>query len=117
MIDGRKLATGPLRAACGHPDWRPGIVLDAFIGLAVFLQGLLCVVLAEDLVRPSRLAGGLLVGMAAFWGIRLWVQFFVYKPELWRGKRFETAVQVLFGFLWAYFALTFGFGAWRQLFG
>jgi hypothetical protein len=41
----------------------------------------------------------------------------VYKPELWRGKRFETRVHVLFGFLWAYLAVSFGAGAWRQFFG
>lgn len=32
MISGRKLATGPLRAACDHTDWRPGLVLDPFCG-------------------------------------------------------------------------------------
>ncbi|HVV12456.1 site-specific DNA-methyltransferase [Amycolatopsis sp.] len=33
IIDGRKLATGPLRTACGcRADWRPGVVLDPFMG-------------------------------------------------------------------------------------
>lgn len=32
VIQGRKLATGPLRATCGHADWRPGLVLDPFFG-------------------------------------------------------------------------------------
>jgi DNA modification methylase len=32
MIQGRTLATGPLRSACGHQDWRPGLVLDPFFG-------------------------------------------------------------------------------------
>jgi DNA modification methylase len=33
VIDGRGLATGPLRRACQcHAEWRPGIVLDPFIG-------------------------------------------------------------------------------------
>lgn len=33
IIDGRKLATGPLRPACHcHAAWRPGIVLDPFMG-------------------------------------------------------------------------------------
>lgn len=32
IIQGRKLATGRLRATCGHPDWRPGLVLDPFMG-------------------------------------------------------------------------------------
>jgi DNA modification methylase len=32
VISGRKLATGPLRAPCGHSGWRPGILLDPFFG-------------------------------------------------------------------------------------
>ncbi|WP_410623219.1 DNA-methyltransferase [Amycolatopsis sp. cmx-8-4] len=32
VINGRKLATGPLRPACGHRRWRPGRVLDPFMG-------------------------------------------------------------------------------------
>lgn len=32
LIQGRMLAVGPLRAVCGHRDWRPGIVLDPFLG-------------------------------------------------------------------------------------
>lgn len=31
-INGRKLATGPLRTDCPHADWRPGRVLDPFMG-------------------------------------------------------------------------------------
>jgi len=91
-------------------------VHNAFIGFAVFLQGVLCLVLAEDLVRPSRLAGAVLAGLAAFWGARLWTQLFVYKAEHWRGKRFETAVHVAFICLWVYFAASFGYGAWQQFF-
>jgi DNA modification methylase len=32
VINGRALATGPLRADCRHADWRPGRVLDPFAG-------------------------------------------------------------------------------------
>lgn len=32
VIDGRRLATGPLRPTCGHDGWRPGRVLDPFCG-------------------------------------------------------------------------------------
>jgi site-specific DNA-methyltransferase (adenine-specific) len=32
IIHGRKLATGPLQAGCQHPPWRPGRVLDPFLG-------------------------------------------------------------------------------------
>lgn len=31
-IDGRLLAVGPLRSICGHLNWRPGRVLDPFMG-------------------------------------------------------------------------------------
>ncbi|MEC3979533.1 DNA-methyltransferase [Amycolatopsis sp. H20-H5] len=32
MLSGRRLATGPLQPTCGHTGWRPGVVLDPFIG-------------------------------------------------------------------------------------
>ncbi|MBP2322678.1 DNA modification methylase [Kibdelosporangium banguiense] len=32
VVDGRRLAIGSLRAACKHRRWRPGRVLDPFIG-------------------------------------------------------------------------------------
>ncbi|WP_158840578.1 DNA-methyltransferase [Saccharothrix deserti] len=32
VINGRRLALGPLRATCGHSRWRPGRVLDPFMG-------------------------------------------------------------------------------------
>lgn len=32
VIDGRRLAIGSLQAACDHADWRPGRVLDPFLG-------------------------------------------------------------------------------------
>ena len=32
LVNGRRLATGLLRAACPHADWRPGRVLDPFLG-------------------------------------------------------------------------------------
>ncbi|GAB2991923.1 site-specific DNA-methyltransferase [Amycolatopsis acidiphila] len=32
VINGRPLAVGPLRPACPHDQWRPGRVLDPFLG-------------------------------------------------------------------------------------
>jgi DNA modification methylase len=32
LIHGRRLAVGPLRTVCGHSGWRPGRVLDPFMG-------------------------------------------------------------------------------------
>lgn len=90
-------------------------VHNAFIGFTVLLQGLLAVGLADELVRPSRLAGYVTAGLTLFWGARLVTQFAVYKAELWKGKRFETAVHVVFALMWLYFTATFGVVAWRQL--
>jgi hypothetical protein len=77
-----------------------------FIALVVFLMGLLCLSSASDLIA-TRLGGRIALGMGIFWGLRLFFQFFVYSSDLWKGKRFETAVHVLFSFLWAYFSFVF----------
>jgi uncharacterized membrane protein len=77
-----------------------------FIALVVFLMGALCVSSADDLVNTS-LGQKVCLGLFVFWGARLVIQFFGYSPELWRGKRFETIVHILFSLLWIYFSLVF----------
>jgi hypothetical protein len=81
-----------------------------FIALTVGLLGLLCLSSAPELVQ-TPLGRRLSVGMAVFWGIRLVCQFFVYSPALWRGKRLETAVHILFAGLWAYFTAVLAWAA------
>lgn len=83
-----------------------------FIALTLILMGLLCVTSAEDLVRTT-LGRRVSVGLAVFWFVRLLIQFFGYSTELWRGKRFETVVHVLFSILWTYMAATFFFIFWN----
>lgn len=46
-----------------------------------------------------------------FWALRLFTQFFVYSPKLWRGKRFETVVHIAFSMLWTYATGLFLLGA------
>ncbi len=77
-----------------------------FIALVVFLMGALCASSANDLVNTS-LGRTVCLGLFIFWGARLVIQFFGYSPELWRGKRFETIVHILFSLLWIYFSLVF----------
>jgi hypothetical protein len=77
-----------------------------FIALMVLLMGIFCIYCAEDIVH-TRMGHCIALGLFIFWGLRLIFQFFVYSPELWRGKRFETAIHVLFSFLWAYFSSVF----------
>lgn len=77
-----------------------------FIGLMVLLMGMACVYAAEDIVH-TRLGHLLALGFFIFWLCRLVFQFFVYSPVLWKGKRFETIVHIVFCFLWGYFSVVF----------
>jgi len=77
-----------------------------FVAFSVLLMGILC------LHSPAALAGTKLgkdicLGLGAFWLLRLLIQFFGYSPALWKGKRKETLIHILFSLLWAYFTLLF----------
>lgn len=72
-----------------------------FIGFIVFLMGILCLVETDQLLT-TPLGRDILIGLFAFWCVRLIFQIFVYSPGLWRGKRFETTVHVVFSLLWTY---------------
>lgn len=77
-----------------------------FIALVVFLMGLLCLTSAAELINTSLGRKiGLVLGV--FWLVRLYVQFFGYSSLLWKGKKFETTVHVLFSLLWAYLSVVF----------
>ena len=77
-----------------------------FLALVVLLIGLLCLLATDDLVR-TPLGHKIDLGLALFWLIRLLAQFFGYSSMLWRGKRFETWVHVLFSILWIYLTAVF----------
>ena len=85
-----------------------------FIALAVFLNGLLCVTCADELMNTS-LGRKLCLGLSCFWGVRFIAQIFWYSPMLWRGKRLETFCHVLFLFIWSSVTGVFlfvGLGEW-----
>jgi len=86
-----------------------------FIGLMVLMQGILALFFTRQLVDSSALAKPVLAGIALFWLARLFVQLFVYSPELWRGNRFNTVVHLLFSMLWIYLAIVFAWGFVRQV--
>lgn len=77
-----------------------------FIALTVGLIGLLCLTSAPEIVG-TPLGRKLALGLAVFWGLRWCFQFFVYSPDLWKGKAFETTVHVVFGLLWTYLTVLF----------
>jgi hypothetical protein len=77
-----------------------------FVALMVFGMGILCLTSAQDLLTTT-LGRRISFGFGLFWTTRLFIQFFGYSSELWRGKRFETVVHVAFSILWTYVSWVF----------
>jgi hypothetical protein len=80
-----------------------------FIAFTVLLMGLLCITYPHELLY-TPLGRGICLGLSGFWLTRLVFQFFVYSPKVWRGKRFETAMHVVFSVLWLYISAVFLLG-------
>src|SRR5215203_5549065 len=79
-----------------------------FIGLVVLLMGIFCIYSAGEII-DTKLGKQMALGFFIFWSVRLAFQFFVYSSKLWKGKKFETVIHILFSMLWIYFSLTFFF--------
>jgi len=77
-----------------------------FIAFVVFLMGMLCLVASTELVS-THLGKMISLGLFIFWLFRLFFQLFVYSPQLWRGKTFETSVHLIFTALWCYLSAVF----------
>ncbi|MFY9241830.1 MAG: hypothetical protein WAO74_02255 [Polaribacter sp.] len=77
-----------------------------FIALTVFLMGLLCVTSASELMG-TNLGNKISLGLGIFWLIRLFFQLFVYSSLLWKGKKFETAMHIVFTIFWIYMSALF----------
>ncbi len=82
------------------------IVHTFFIALVVFMMGLLCLISTKELIE-TKLGKTISVGLGIFWVTRLFIQFFGYSTQLWKGKTFETTVHILFSLLWAYLSVVF----------
>ena len=83
-----------------------------FIGLGVLLMGILCLTSATELVETA-LGQRISLGFGIFWLARLFIQFFGYSSELWKGKIFETIVHILFAIFWTYITAVFLIIYWR----
>ena len=77
-----------------------------FVGLVVFLIGVLCLTSADELVH-TNLGKKISLGIGLFWLMRLVVQFFGYSNKLWKGKTFETIMHIVFSVLWIYLSSVF----------
>lgn len=77
-----------------------------FIAVTVFMMGLLCVTSTAELIE-TKLGKTICLGFGIFWLLRLFIQFFVYSTQLWKGKKLETIIHILFSFLWIYLSFVF----------
>lgn len=77
-----------------------------FIAFIVLLMGFLCLTSATELIE-TNLGKKVSFGLGLFWSTRLFFQYFVYSKQLWKGKKLETFIHVLFSILWIYFSITF----------
>ena len=72
-----------------------------FIALTVFLMGVLCFTSSSELVE-TNLGKKISLGLGIFWTFRLFIQFFGYSNDLWKGKKFETLIHIVFSLLWTF---------------
>ena len=77
-----------------------------FIAFIVLLMGLLCLSYSHELGYDA-FGRVISLGLFGFWLTRLVFQFLVYSPKVWRGKRFETVMHVIFAATWLYFSAVF----------
>lgn len=77
-----------------------------FIAFTVFLMGLLCFTSPAELIN-TNFGRKISLGLGVFWSIRLIFQLFVYSPKLWKGKRFETLMHIIFTIFWVYLSIVF----------
>jgi hypothetical protein len=78
-----------------------------FITLVLALFGLLSVLHSDLLLRGDELSRLVLAGLVVFWLARLFIQFFVYDSQLWRGHRFNTTTHIFFSLMWIYYVATY----------
>ena len=88
-----------------------------FIALLLGMFGTLSLLFAPLLTAPGPLAKLVLAGLALFWLVRLLAQWFIYDHALWRGKRFETSVHIVFTLVWVYFTATYSVALWLNVKG
>jgi hypothetical protein len=82
------------------------IVHTFFVAFTVFLMGVICLLSSKDIVE-TNLGKIISLGFGIFWIIRLFIQFFGYSNDLWKGKIFETAMHIIFSLLWTYLSIVF----------
>ncbi len=90
----------PINASIFH-------VHSFFICLVLVMMGLPCALDPLVFLEKSRAGAWMSWSFAAFWAIRFYFQWFVYRVDLWRGKRMESYLHWWFSFVWIALTLLF----------
>ncbi len=86
-----------------------------FICVMLVIMGLPCLLDPRVFLEPTRAGAWLSWSFAAFWALRLYCQWFVYEADLWRKKRFETAMHAWFTLVWMALTILFTACGLRQV--
>ncbi|MEI7928086.1 MAG: hypothetical protein WCH40_06005 [Verrucomicrobiales bacterium] len=82
-----------------------------FVCLVLVMMALPSLLAPEALLERSEIGKWTTVSWSIFWLIRLYCQWFVYRSELWKGKRMETVIHYWFTLVWIYLATVYGAAA------
>lgn len=83
-----------------------------FVAFVVFLIGVFSFFYANEIIS-TKLGKVISLGFFIFWFTRLLFQFFVYSPKLWKGKKFESIMHILFSFFWSYLTIIYFLVFWK----
>lgn len=79
-----------------------------FVALILLLLGSLSLFGTNALLEKTAMSRYFCGGVTLFWLCRWIFQFCIYDASLWRGKRFETRIHILFSLLWTYYVAVYG---------
>ena len=79
-----------------------------FVCMCLVLMGLPCLMAPEIFLQRSTAGAWISGSFTVFWAVRFYCQFFVYRADLWRGKRMETFIHWWFAIVWLSLASVFG---------
>src|SRR5574339_526406 len=74
-------------------------VHTGFLMLVLVGFGSVSLLHPNELLAGGPLARFSLISLTVFWTTRWYCQFFVYRPELWRGNTLHTAAHIFFAAL------------------
>ena len=82
-----------------------------YVALILVLLGILSLTLADSLLQPTPLARAMLCGMTLLWALRLYIQWRVFDPSLWRQNRTNHLVHYVLTAVWVYLTAVDGVAA------